>query len=521
MATAIDFYSGIGGWTLGMKLSGIDNIASFEWWREANQTHNLNFETNHQEIDIRKINPKRLQFDEQIDFVVGSPPCTQFSYANRGGNGDIQDGLIDIYKFLEIVDHIKPKYWAMENVPRVAKILKKELDGGSLSCFRHLVKAILVVDTADYGVPQNRKRMIAGDFPLNLLEGYKKKISQITLKQALESLNKDTVEDINYGYEISRNEITELENEVNLTHQEERINRDAKTFHPIYNKMFFPDRLNRPSRTVTATCTRVSRESIIVKQDNGFRRLNVRERGVVQGFPITYQFYGKTLNNKFKMIGNAVPPILTYYIFQSMLEVRPEDLLSPKKSAYFHEQPKFKTYKSNLGLPKRKYPAKRKFKFAVPNLRYGSGVRFELSNDPKSKEQNWSFKFFYGNSKSIKEILLDKEIKNALAPVVNTSKNKIFTNFIDEIALEYKDFSSQELQKLWTSRDSTTEIFGFLDDIGNKVNTILEEADFKSIPKNMIAEIAGGKNQKLEDNRESLLTGFYFLSSLNQKFFSS
>ena len=103
-----------------MKLSGVDNIASYEWWNEANQTHNINFETNHQEVNIRNIEvSKDLNFDKKIDFVVGSPPCTQFSLANRGGNGDIQDGLVDIYKFLEVVEFLKPKYWAMENVPRV------------------------------------------------------------------------------------------------------------------------------------------------------------------------------------------------------------------------------------------------------------------------------------------------------------------------------------------------------------------------------------------------------------------
>ncbi|MDB4728566.1 DNA cytosine methyltransferase, partial [Saprospiraceae bacterium] len=99
---SIDLYSGIGGWTLGMKLSNINNVASYEWWHEANQTHNFNFNTNHKEIDIRKIDVNSLSFGENIDFVVGSPPCTQFSYANKGGNGDIADGLLDIYKFLEI-----------------------------------------------------------------------------------------------------------------------------------------------------------------------------------------------------------------------------------------------------------------------------------------------------------------------------------------------------------------------------------------------------------------------------------
>ena len=151
---AIDLYSGIGGWTMGMKLSGINNVASYEWWHEANLTHNLNFKTNHEEIDIRKINPKELDFGKTIDFVVGSPPCTQFSYANKGGNGDINDGLVDIRKFLDIVEHLNPKYWAMENVPRVAGILEKELEfGGSLVRYKKLVKTIMIVDSADYGVP--------------------------------------------------------------------------------------------------------------------------------------------------------------------------------------------------------------------------------------------------------------------------------------------------------------------------------------------------------------------------------
>jgi len=515
---AIDLYSGIGGWTLGMKLSEINNVASYEWWNEANQTHNINFGTNHKEIDIRKIKPKELDFDRKIDFVVGSPPCTQFSFANKGGNGDINDGLVDIRKFLEIVDHLKPKYWAMENVPRVAGILEKEIEkGGSLHKYKHLVSTIQVVDSAKYGVPQNRKRMIAGNFPVKLFESYAKSISELTFGEVLSSLKSSEIIDPNYGYKLSKEQVTELENEVNLTPQEERINRDSKTYHPIYNNMSFPDKLDRPSRTITATCTRVSRESIIVQTKDGFRRLNVRERGVIQGFPITYQFYGKTLNSKFKMIGNAVPPILTYYIFQSMLEIQPSAVKSPFESNYFHEAPKFKSKDSNLGLPKRKFPSKRKFKFAVPNLRYGSGVRFELSNNPKVEEIPWSFKFFHGNSKSIKEVKLNKELKNVLSPIVNSTKNEVFNKSISEIENRYNNYQPDKLQELWTSTELNTDVFNFLDEVGNHVERILTEADFEEVDSSLVAEITKEKNKKLIENYKSVVTGMYLLSSLNTK----
>ena len=521
MSTAIDLYSGIGGWTLGMKLSGIDNLASFEWWDEANQTHNLNFGTNHKEINIREIDVlKDLDFNKKIDFIVGSPPCTQFSFANKGGNGNIQDGLIDIYKFLEVVEYIKPKYWAMENIPRVADILQNELNLGSLKRFRSLVKVITVVDSADYGVPQNRKRMVAGNFPLELFESYRFNIQKTTLGHVLDALSKDIIVDSNYGYKIPRLDVTELENEVDLTQEEERINRDSKTFHPVYNKMEFPDKLDRPSRTITATCTRVSRESIIIKSNNGFRRLNVRERGVLQGFPITYQFYGRSLNSKFKMIGNAVPPILTYYIFQSMLEVKSSDVKLPSESSYIHNKPSFKAYKSKLGLPVRKYPANRKFQFSVPYLRFGSGVRFELSNNPKSENKEWSFKFFYGNSKNIKQISLDKSLCNELSPIVNTSRNMIFTDYVNQISGEYKKYSSSNLQEIWTSSTSNNEIFEFLDQIGDCVKDIIESAELSDINNNFIEAIVNVKNKKLEENKERLLVGFYFLSSLNNKIFS-
>ena len=519
MKLALDLYSGIGGWTLGMKLSNIENLQSFEWWNEANRTHNINFQTNHQEVDIRNLDvEKDLNFKTNIDFVVGSPPCTQFSYANRGGDGDIQDGLVDIYKFLEVVEFLKPKYWAMENVPRVAKIIKHEIEKGSLKRFRKLFSVIEVFDSADFGLPQHRKRMIAGDFPVDLLNSYKTQIPKINFSEVLKSLSaKKTIRDPNYGFEIPAVDVTELENEANLTDIETRINRDAKTFHTIYNNMSFPDKLDRPSRTITATCTRVSRESIIINSSNGFRRLNIREKGVLQGFPLTYQFYGNSYSSKNKMIGNAVPPILTYYIFQSMLETKTLELKHPRDSSYFHNIPNEKVKPSKLGMPNKKYPASRTFKFAVPHLRFGSGVRFELSNVAKTK---WSFKFFYGSSKNIKSISLNNDLFKLIEPIILKNKTSNFEVTINDLIEEYKDYTSKGFQDVWVSQSENAVAFKFIDLVGSCVNEIVNSINWDKINDDLIPNIINEKNKKLTDNKESILTGFYLLSLLNTKVLS-
>ena len=136
---AIDLYSGIGGWSIGLKLNGIDVDKSFEWWEPAVNTSNANLAKEDIPIDIRNYDFKKIT--QKIDIVVGSPPCTQFSYSNRGGSGDIDDGIIDLYKFFECVSILKPRYWAMENVPRVKGVLENEINkDGQLYKFRKIIK---------------------------------------------------------------------------------------------------------------------------------------------------------------------------------------------------------------------------------------------------------------------------------------------------------------------------------------------------------------------------------------------
>ena len=519
----IDFYSGIGGWTLGMKLNGIEHVRSFEWNKDSNKTHNMNFGTNTEEVDIRKLDFKTLPEVGSIDFVVGSPPCTQFSYANKGGGGNIQDGLVDMYQFLCVVEHLKPKYWAMENVPRVKNILEKVLnEDAKFKRFKKLFNYLEVVDSSEFGVPQKRKRMIAGNFPHHLFEAYKGYTIDKTLGEILNTLQKDIVIDPIYGYRVPKNEVTDHILEEPLNPEELRLNREAKEYHAIYNGMSFPEKLDRPSRTITSTCTRVSRESLVIKNGAGYRRLTVRERGMLMGFPITYEYYGKSYNSKLKMIGNAIPPIVTYYLFQSMLEVPVDELtLIGNVQDYRHESPIEPIPVTPPDIVKFKYREVRSFRLAIPEYRFGSGVRFELSNKFIEDTPEWSVKFFYGSSKKINQVIFaDKQYKEILK-ILRTQNIDVKLE-IKEVESYSNSISSKKLQKRWTHKSQElTHPYSVLDklsELGLNLKSCLSTID---ISDSEFTRIVGDNlNAKLFDNKSlilsGILTGYIFNKKIKQ-----
>jgi DNA (cytosine-5)-methyltransferase 1 len=409
---AIDLYSGVGGWSLGLGMAGINVLRSYEWWDKANLTNERNNNHPTECLDIRNLDVSTLP---KADVIVGSPPCTQFSLANRGGRGNILDGLKDVEKFLEAVERLRPRFWAMENIPRLASIMRSELNqGGVLHHFCGLNPTIMVVDSSEWGVPQRRQRCLIGNFNPDLMLSYREKTSSKTLGCVLEALSSDPVVDPIYGSEVLEG-LVDHDMESVLSWEEERINRDTKTYHPVYNNMSFPDRLDRPSRTVTATCTRVSRESTIVPHGKGFRRLTLRERASLQSFPVGYQFYGETHSQKQKMIGNALPPLLAYYLAHAMLGTQPDDLPSPSCAIVNFEPPSAPPPKTRPDKSGSSFSLDRKFRAAIPGLRFKSGVRFELSNSCPGNQ--WRIRFFYGGSKNIKEIILGSALLDEIGTV--------------------------------------------------------------------------------------------------------
>jgi DNA (cytosine-5)-methyltransferase 1 len=464
-------------------LAGVEVVASYERWGPANETNFKNNLHQAQTVDIR-----RLTFEElpkNIDIVVGSPPCTQFSFSNRGGSGDLDDGLEDIIRFLSVVDHLRPKAWAMENVPRVAPIIRKELlEGGRLHRFAHLGLEPHIVNLEDFGVPQRRRRCIAGNFDFSLLESYSQKAPRRTLGEVVAALAADPVIDPLYGLTIPHDSLQDHDVEAVLNLEEVRINRAAKVTHPVYNSMPFPDPLDRSVRTITATCTRVSRESIIIETPGAadtFRRLTVRERASLQGFPITFQFYGGSYAQKLRMVGNAIPPAFSFLVAQAFMGREPEALPTLKVAAADLTSPTPPPTKTIPDQPGATYPLNRNFRFAITSLRLKSGVRFELVNGVVAELPHWKVAFWFGTSKSIQTLPLDEQQYRDLLAELPTAVTQACSAPLDRLVTFIRRADISNMQTLWSHRGpGETRAFMLLDElaeIGGLVKAALTPHD--------------------------------------------
>lgn len=544
---AIDMYSGIGGWSLGLRLAQLEIVSSYERWGPALTTYENNLRHKPTCVDIRALDLNDLP--SNIDIVIGSPPCTQFSYSNRGGSGDIQDGLIDIIKFLEVVDHLKPKFWAMENVPRVAKVIDQALNDSANEKFRslrHLFKGyggdaqIKVYNLADFGVPQKRKRSIIGNVNFKLLESYIPQCKAITLGDVISGLyDKPFSRDLIYGIRKRKDLVTDNEIEACLNDEERRMNEDAKRYHPVYNRMSFPETMDQPVRTVTATCTRVSRESIVIAapekhSKDAYRRLTIRERGLLQGFPITYQFFGTSYSQKLKMVGNALPPPMAYYIACAMKGTPAKSLVHLSTSDIKVPQTARNAPKTPLEQSGKAYLATRRFRAAIRTLRFGSGLRFELSNSVEGPDKIpcWAVEFYYGPSKDYRSVVLDKSLLQRLA-----KKLKFVASQLDHIrksialpGSEIPHLSAIELQDIWTKRQrhhiGPYQIVDWLDALACEVIKRIEkkcsDIDRQKIWEAILSELelepTGNAKTKIQTVAIPILVGFMVGSVANTQF---
>jgi len=456
--TVADFFCGAGGFSEGFRQMGFEIVFALDNWGPAINTHHLNHpKSNSVLMDILKLNtPEKIdKVVPDTDIIIGSPPCISFSNSNRSGKADKTLGLKLIKAFLRIVAWKKKKgvlkYWIMENVPNSEKYTKenylwKELNlpgkGPKLN-----VEIRKIMNSANYGVPQLRKRFISGDFPIPKPKF--KLENHITVKEILKNLgnplgNKDyKIKDPLYGFEIDSKSLTDHFYDNRVAKFEWIKARELKKDHGYMGKMSFPENIERPSRTVMATISPSTRESMILcsfdkrGKKNGYRLPTVRESACFMSFPINYMFEGLSESIKYRLVGNAVCPKFSAELAREILK---------KEGIKFKSNNGFKIVdmpKVNLNGSKRtikKIKKKRydsRFSQHVPYLKIRN-YRVSLENlksDFKNSEIIWNAVLHHGTGKDAKKLELDNSISKKLSSGTKEMKDfhkdllKLFNNY--------------------------------------------------------------------------------------------
>jgi DNA (cytosine-5)-methyltransferase 1 len=174
---AVDLFAGAGGLTLGFEMAGWDVVASVEYDGVHAATHAFNFPATRVLCrDISTVRSSEIReaavagyrahtgseaWDGELDAVIGGPPCQGFSLIGRRLVDDQRNRLV--YEFVRLAAELEPKYIMMENVPGMlsgghSSILDQVVDELELRGYR-IRYPVTVLNAADYGVPQRRRRV--------------------------------------------------------------------------------------------------------------------------------------------------------------------------------------------------------------------------------------------------------------------------------------------------------------------------------------------------------------------------
>ncbi len=396
----LDLFAGCGGLVEGFESEGSYNTLACVEWEQA-QCENLanrlktkwHHENAEQEVirfDIQRTDELFAGYDDEIygkhpgldavinnrtvDIIVGGPPCQAYSLAGRvrdenGMRDDYRNYLFESY--IKVVDRYKPKFFVFENVqgmlsaapdgtPIVEKIRKGFSDIG-YAIKDNLKEAVF--DLTEYGVPQNRKRIIIlgvnktiyGDNSKQIINDFyneimpKLKAPKMTVREAIGDLPPlyPLKEDIKRNGQKASHELCTVDNVFN--HEPRYHSRrdmtifstlakdiesgenkyiDTKVLKELYTKMtghtsnvhkYYVLRWNEQSNTIPAHLYKDGLRHIHPdsKQE---RSITVREAARLQTFPDDYKFLGSRMN-QYKMIGNAVPPKFSLVLAKAVKEL--------------------------------------------------------------------------------------------------------------------------------------------------------------------------------------------------------
>ncbi len=320
----ISLFSGAGGLDLGFEKAGFDTIWANEYDKDIWETYERNFPNTF--LDKRSITDIPSSEIPDAVGVIGGPPCQSWSEAGTMRGIEDHRGQL-FFEFIRILRDKKPLFFLAENVSgmlanrhkdALENIKKLFTDSGYRLSFK-------LLNAHDFKVPQDRKRVFFVGYrnDLNLTfefpEGFDKK-----------RYLKDAIWDIRDNVLAAKEKNYTNGNECALPNHEYAIG----TFSTIFMSRNRVRSWDEPSFTIQAggrhaplhpqapkmKFVEQNKRVFVENKEDLYRRLSVRECARIQTFPDDHIFYYKNVMAGYKMVGNAVPPYLGYYLAKKIME---------------------------------------------------------------------------------------------------------------------------------------------------------------------------------------------------------
>ena len=360
---AVDLFAGAGGLSLGLRDAGINVIAAAEEDPVAAETHAANLGGLTWVGDLRDSSSFIAYLKERdvhrVDVVAGGPPCQPFSNAGlskiRSLPGRQADERAGLWRaFFGVIDELSPTVVLLENVPAFASAE----EGAILAAFmgeleeRGFQAQARVVEAWRHGVPQHRKRLFVvasrngdpfrwpraswriptvrdaiGDLPVvgpgqreERMARARYRSSRLALR-----LRRDlSEEEVRSVTDHVTREVRSDDAEIFALMKPGQTYADVPSNMRRYRADIFDDKYTRLSwealsRSITAHIAKDGYWYIHPEQD---RTLSIREAARIQTFPDWFRFAGHP-SNRFRQIGNAVPPMLAEAIGRSIVRSLP------------------------------------------------------------------------------------------------------------------------------------------------------------------------------------------------------
>jgi DNA (cytosine-5)-methyltransferase 1 len=321
----IDLFASAGGLTLGLKSAGVDTVCGVEI--DPHRTQTFAKHSSGARIitsDIRRVNFS--EFRGKVGLVYGGPPCQPFS------SGGLRQAASDernmIPQFIRVVADVQPEAFLMENVPglvvgermRYLRSVMAQLEDLGFKL------AWKVLNAADYGVPQKRRRLFVVGLRNETLEfpepthGPRRNRPHVRVR--------DVLPDHPVGEP----------NPSKVFYAKTPDLRPSPYDGHLFNGGGRPINRDEPSHTVLASAggnkTHFFDDQALVPPYHehlmrggkpkkgtlpGGRRLTVKESALLQTFPAEMEFCGPK-SSQYHQIGDAVPPLLAEVVGRAILE---------------------------------------------------------------------------------------------------------------------------------------------------------------------------------------------------------